>query len=441
MKFRGLILAAAVLLVLGGFLYWSLHHPPKEASSTPSTPAIVKIDPASVTSLTIRQKGADPVTLMRTGASQWQVTAPSQFPADSNTVTSMLSSLSPLNSDTIVEDQPANLANYGLSDPSLEVDITAKDNKTSRLLFGDDAPTGGGVYVQLAGNPKVFTAGSYVKSGLNKSLPDLRDKRLLPVETSSVSSMDLDRKNETITFARIKNGWQIEKPQSYRTDNFQVDDLLNQLTGAKWDPSVTPEDAARDFSHATPVATVKLTGSAGTDTIEVRNEKNDYYAKSSALPGVWKIDTSSASPLSADLDRSLDDFRNKQLFDFGYTDPDRIEYHSGSTSVVLTRSGNDWMSNGKKMDSDSAESLVTALRDLAAQKFVTTGFTAPTIDVTVTSDKGNRVEKVQIQKTSDGAIAKRDDGPSLYQLDSATLSGLTDAIAGLKPAAPPKKKK
>lgn len=439
MKFRGLIVAVVVLLVLGGVLYWSQHHKPKETAST-ATPVIVKIDPASVTSLTVKQKGAPPVTLTRSGGSKWQITAPSQFPADDSTVSSMLSTLSPLNSDTLVEEQPNNLATYGLSDPSLEVDVTSKGNKTDRLLFGDDAPTGGGVYVELAGSPRVFTAGSYAKSGLNKSVADLRDKRLMPVEASSVSSMELDRKNENITFARVKDGWQIEKPQSYRTDNYQVDDMLTQLTGAKWDPSVSSEDAARDFGHATPVATVKLTGSSGTDTLEVRKEQDNYFAKSSALPGTWKVDSSSASAIGSDLDRSIDDFRNKQLFDFGYTDPEKVEYHSGSTSIVLTRTGNDWLSNGKKMDSESAEGVVTALRDMAATKFVTSGFTAPEIDITVTSDKGNRVEKVQIQKTSDGAIAKRDDGPSLYQLDSAAVKGLTDALAGLKPAGSGKKK-
>jgi hypothetical protein len=440
MKFRGLIVAAAVLLVLAGVLYWSQHHTPKQPASSATSPAIVKIDPATVSALTVRQKGAQPVTLTRAQGDSWKITSPGDYPADSSTVSSMLSSLAPLNSDTVVEEKPQNLAEYGLSDPSLEVDLTGKDNRTDRILFGDDAPAGGVVYVQLAGNPRVYTAGSYVKSSLNKSLGDLRDKRLLPIDSSSVSTIDLQRKGSDVTFARIKKGWQIEKPQSYRTDSYQVDDLLTQLTGAKWDPSVAAADAARDFSHATPVATVKLTGSSGTDTVEVRKENTDYFAKSSAIPGVWKIESTSASSLSADLSRSLDDFRNKQLFDFGYTDPEKIEYHSGSTSVSLERTGNAWISGGKKMDTDSVESLVNALRDLSASKFVTAGFASPTIDLTVTSDNGKRVEKVGIQKTSDGGIAKRDDDPSLYALDSGSITGLTDAIAGLKPAAAEKKK-
>ena len=440
MKFRSLIVAAAVLLVLAGVLYWSQHHKPAENSaSTPNATAILKIDTATVTSLTVRQKGAQPFTLTRAG-SQWRITAPGDYPADSSTVSSMLTSLAPLNSDSIVEDHATDLAQFGLSDPSLEVDITGKDNKTSRLLLGDEAPTNGGLYVALGGDPRVFTAAAYIKTSLNKTMADLRDKRLLPLDASSVSSIDLVRKSQDIAFARIQNGWQIEKPQSYRADNYSVDDMLSQLTTAKWDPSVSADDASRDFGHATPVATVKLTGGAGPNTLEVRKEKDDYFAKSSAIPGAWKIDSTSASSLGQSLSRSLDDFRSKQLFDFGYTDPEKIEYQSSVTSIVLAHSGSDWLSNGKKMDADSAETVVSALRNLSAAKFLDSGFSSPTIDVTVTSNGGKRVEKIQIQKTAEGAIAKRDDGPSLYSLDSATLQGLTDAIAGLKPAAPQKKK-
>src|ERR1035438_1396926 len=261
MKFRSLIAAAVVLLILAGVLYWSEHRktPESTASTTSTSPAILKIDPAAVTSLTVKQKGSQPVTLVRSGA-QWQISLPGTFPADRRTISGMLSSLAPLNSESVVEDHATNLAEFGLSDPSMELDVTSKDNKTNRLLLGDDAPTGDGVYVSLGGDPRVFTASSSIKTSLGKSLSDLRDKRLLPLDASSVSSIDLIRNGDDIGFARVQNGWQIEKPQPYRTDNFQVDDLLQQLTSAKWDVSASSEDAVKIFAHATPVATVKLTG-------------------------------------------------------------------------------------------------------------------------------------------------------------------------------------
>ena len=441
MKFRGLLVAVVVLLILAGVLYWSEHRktPETTATATPASPAILKLDPAAVTSLTLKQRGAQPVTLVRSGAANWQITAPEAFPADSGVVSAMLSSLAPLTSERLVEDKATDLSQFGLTDPTLELDVTTKDNKTSRLLLGDDTPAGDATYVALAGDPRLFTAASYLKTSLNKSLTDLRDKRLLPVDAASVSSIDLTRKNQTIGFARVQNGWQIEKPASYRTDNFQVDDLLQQLTGAKWDPSASTDDAAKAWPKAAPVATAKLTGSSGTDTLEVRNDKEGSYAKSSAMPGTWKIDSSAASALNQDLTRGLDDFRNKQLFDFGYADPEKIEYHSGATSLVFTRTGTTWLSNGKKMNGDSVENLVTALRDLAATKFVDSGFTTPQIVVTVTSNSGKRVESVELQNTSDGGIAKREDDSSLYALDPVTIKGLTDAVAGIKPAAPAKK--
>jgi hypothetical protein len=439
MKFRSLLVAVVVLLALAGVLYWSEHRKTPETTSTPASPAILIVHPTDVTSITVKQRGSQPVTLVRSGVANWQIIAPSAFPADSSVVSGMLSSLAPLISQRLVEDKATDLAQYGLTDPTLELDVATKDNKTSRLLLGDDTPTGDATYISLAGDPRVFTAATFVKTSLNKSLADLRDKRLLPVDATSVSSVDLTRKDQTIGFARVQNGWQIEKPASYRTDNFQVDDLLQQLTGAKWDPSASADDAAKAFAKATPVATTKLTGSSGAETLNVRNDKDGYYAKSSAMPGTWKIDPSAASALDQDLTRSLDDFRNKQLFDFGYADPEKIEYHSGATSLVLTRSGTTWLSSGKKMDGDSVENLVTALRDLAATKFLDTGFTTSQIEVTVTSNSGKRVESVQLQNTPDGAIAKREDGPALYALDPITIKGLTDAVAALKPAAPPKK--
>jgi hypothetical protein len=440
-KFRSLIVAASVLLVLAGVLYWSQHRktPDQSLTAANTNPIILNIlNQANATTLTVKQRGAPPVTLVRSG-SQWQITSPQNLPADSTTVASMLTALTPLASDRVVADKATNLAPYGLSDPAFEIDVSTKDGRNTRLLFGDDTPTGDGLYAALGGDPRVFTVAEYAKTSLNKSLADLRDKRLLPIDSGSVSSIELIRKGQDIDFARVQNGWLIEKPQSYRTDNFEVNDMLQQLTSAKWDSSVAAADATKAFAKAAPLATVKITGSAGTDTLDIRKDKDDYYAKSSAVQGTWKVDASSSTSLGQDLGRSLDDFRSKQLFDFGYTDPEKIEYHSGPTSVDLTHAGGAWFSNGKKLDPESAEAVVAALRELSATKFVTSGFSNSTLDITVTSNKGQRVEKVEIQKTNDGGLAKREDDSTLYALDAATINNLTTAIAGLKPAAPPKK--
>ena len=99
----------------------------------------------------------------------------------------------------------------------------------------------------------------------------------------------------------------------------------------------------------------------------MRNDKNGYYAKSSAVEGVYKV----PSDLGLSLSKGLDDFRTKKLFDLGFTDPDKIEMHEGSNSYYLTKgkgSSDWWLPDGKKADAISAETFEMRVRDLAANQ-------------------------------------------------------------------------
>jgi hypothetical protein len=52
----------------------------------------------------------------------------------------------------------------------------------------------------------------------------------------------------------------------------------------------------------------------------------------------------------------------------------------------------------------------------------------------VTSGEGKRTEKVSIAKSGDHYIAKRENEPALYQLDSKSVEDLLKAAAEMKPA-------
>ncbi len=187
------------------------------------------------------------------------------------------------------------------------------------------------------------------------------------------------------------------------------------------------------FNTGTAVASAKLTDVAGTQELQVRKNKDDYYAKSSGVAGVYKV----LSSVGTSMDKSLDDFRNKKLFDFGFADPDKIELHDRTKSYFLTRRGSDWWSNGVKMDEGNVSTLVADIRDLTATKFLDNGFTTSSIELTVTSDSGKRVEKVLIAKNGDGYVAKRENEPALYELGASSVTDLEKAASDLKPAPPP----
>jgi hypothetical protein len=440
MKIRGLIVAALVFFVLAGILYWSEYHKPGEDSAKASAdapPAILKLDASAITRLDIKKKDEKHIILTKAESGKWQITAPQPFGADQTVVSGILSTLSSLDSQRVVEDKAADPKPYGLDPPVLQLNIAEKDNKVQKLLIGDDTPTGGAAYVMLAGDPRVFTVATYATTAADKSLNDLRDKRLLTVNPDKISRIELVKKNQDIEFGRNKDEWQILKPQPLRADAFQVSELVRMLTDAKMDLSSSDAKAAVSaFAHATPVGTAKVTDESGAQELQVRKSRGDktqdtYYAKSSAVDGIHKIN----SDLGQAVNKGPDDFRNKKLFDFGFVEPNRVALRAGSKAYVLTRGGDAWWQDGKKMDAGNVQSFLAKLRDLSADKFPVSGFANPIIEITVTSDDGKRLEKVLIAKSKEDYLAKRENEPALYQLNSASVDDLQKAADDMKPAA------
>src|SRR5579862_6270906 len=212
MRFRGLLVAVVLLAGLGVGLYFSNKEKAAEAAKPPADapPKIFAMAEADITKVAIKKKGSDETDLEKANG-KWRITAPKPYAADQDPTNQLIASAASVSSDRVVEDKATNLAAYGLNAPTLEVDITGKGGKVSKLKFGDDTPTNSGSYAMLEGDPRVFTVASYVKSGLDKSVNDLRDKRLLTFEQDKLSRVELIAKKQDIEFGRDKDQWQIVK--------------------------------------------------------------------------------------------------------------------------------------------------------------------------------------------------------------------------------------
>ena len=139
--------------------------------------------------------------------------------------------------------------------------------------------------------------------------------------------------------------------------------------------------------------------------------------------------------------KSVSTTKEKRVFDFAEEDPTKVELHDGSKAYFLTRSGEDWWSDGKKMDPLSVQEYLRSIRTLTATKFATNGFSSSALSLLVTSKDGKRVEKVDISKTGSGYLAKRADGPALFALDAKAIDDLQKTAGELKPAETPPAKK
>ncbi len=431
-----------MLLGLSGAVWWSKRHPEAAQSSTstaaPST-KIVDIPDSQLQSVTLKRRDGSLVTIDRKN-NKWAITQPQAFATDQEAVGSLVSALSPITADDVVEDKTTDFSKYGLANPSLNVTVQTKKGKTDQIEFGDDVPSGSLVYARLANNSKVYALSSSVKSSLDKTVNDFRDKRLLTFDTNNLTRIELLSGKSDIEFGKSNgNDWQIVKPQQYRADNFQVEELLRKITDAKMDLSASADTATKlngSYLAALPLATAKVTDASGTQTLEVRKSKDDYYARSSATPGTYKI----PSDLGKELEKKPDEFRNKKVFDFGFSDPTKIELTGTIGEKTLVRSGTDWKSNNQTIDPGTVQALVDKIRDLAAITFVTSGFNSPQFGIAVTSNDGRRIERVEFAKVGDVYIARRGTEAALYQLDAKGTNDILEAGKAIKPAASASKK-
>jgi len=436
MKSRGLLTACLLLLALSAAVWWSNKKAATaEKSAVESTTTkLINIPEDQFREIEIKHRAGETVRLQRND-SKWQITSPKPLPADPDAVSSMVSALASLSSDRTVEEKATGPDQYGLTQPAIELDIADKNKKTAKLRIGDDTPAGTAVYASIAGDPRVFALSSYKKNNFDKSPNDLRDKRLLTFDSDKVTSIVLTARKQTIEFARSKEDWQIVKPGPFRADRSQVEELLRILRDTKMDLGGSEDEKklSAAFDSGKPFASARVTDLSGPEELQVRKNKDAYYAKSSPLSGVYKI----SSGTGTELDKGIDDFKNKKLFDFGFAEPEKIELHDGSKSYFLTRSGTDWWSNGTKMDAGTVSAFVDKIRDLSATKFLEAGSAAPVLNLTVTSDSGKRVEKMILSKNGGDYVAKRENEPALYELNTAAVTELQKSAADLKPAAAP----
>lgn len=443
MKMRQLLVAAVVLAALAATLYWSNHRKPATsvtAASSTTNSKVIALNQDDISKLEVKKKGGDDVVLSRVGPSSWKITSPKPLVADQDTVSSMLYDLAPMDGATLIADKPADLKQFGLADPEAQVTATSKDGKANTILLGDETPTGDSAYVMLSGDNKVYSVSKNSKANLDKSLADLRDKRLMPVDFDKISSVEIGGGKLHMTFGSADGKWTVRSPANLRGDTSMMETIIEKLRTSTMDPSLPEAEVKKDaslYASGAPIATIKATDASGSQQLQIRKAADGYYAKTTAMEGVFKV----PNELGDAVNKDAEDFREKRVFDFADQDPDKLEMHDGSKAVYLMRNGEDWWQDGKKMDPLSVQDFLRPIRSLTATKFATSGFANPEISFMVTSNDGKRVEKVDIAKNGNDYLARRSDGATLYEVDSKAIEDMRKGASDLKVVPPPPAKK
>jgi Domain of unknown function (DUF4340) len=436
---KTLLIAVGILAVLGGAVYYTKENPPPGDDAKTK---ILAVDKDQVQELTVSRPGKDPITVERGEDGKWKFGAPLTIPADSNSVGYMAETAASLEADRVVEDKVADWKPYGLDEPSLTLEVKLKDGKTHRVLFGRETPTGSALFARLDEDPRLFTVESFAKTGFDKQVFDLRDKKLLHAANDKIARIVVDTGGRSIEFGKSgESSWQILKPAPMRADNFTVGDLARAVENAEMTAVVQADDPSTpkiDFSK--PLATVEAVDEAGAHKLTLAKEGDKYYARSSDLEGVYEV----PSTLAESLNKKLEDFRNKKLFDFGFGEVAKLQLRDGEMHVAVEKKDDKWVlasEGGREVASAKAQALIDSLRNLSATSFASDaaadqgkyGLGSPAIEAEVTPAENNgATEKVLLTSPSkDQVYAARDGQPTTYEVEKSAVTEIQNAIEDL----------
>ncbi|AEF83197.1 DUF4340 domain-containing protein [Leadbettera azotonutricia] len=176
-----IIVLAALVLLSGGYFAaqaWSKAHPkasPYASAPARDTPRLTEFDSGKIVKLDLVSSG---FSLEKNGDNWELANAPTGIRIDQSAVSGKLWYAGSVWAESVVDDAPGDLSQYGLAEPQGHAIVADSEGKRAELFFGNLNPGRSAYYTMVSGDPKVYTVSSYSADSLLFSLDSIRDRSI-----------------------------------------------------------------------------------------------------------------------------------------------------------------------------------------------------------------------------------------------------------------------
>ncbi|MEE8260317.1 MAG: DUF4340 domain-containing protein [Nitrospinaceae bacterium] len=436
MKFRGTLWL--ILIFIGLVLYLALIEVPtaekKDKEETRSKQALhFKVEEVEAFDL-IKPSGT--IKIQRNPKnSRWNITEPLAAPGEDGVINQLLFVLEGAKITRVVDEEPKNLADFGLQDLPLQIALRFKTGEPKTLLVGDASPLGHNTYIKLADEKRVLL--SFLdKSQLNASLNDLRSKALLDFVARDVTAVDLKFGKETQRFVKEGESWKLTAPVNAQGDADEISNFLNNIRTERIETfiSETPDELAPlGLDRPLIVLEIQAEKAKQSWTLKIGKPYDDhsYYAQRGQPENVVTISNSLVETLS----KNPLSFMEKSLITFKEEEVTAIESRDGKETVHVVRDSSkmgQWKFKTEEsgaVDSATVNTLLLDLQEARIQKFAPSkqlklfGLHAPQKELTLFKKDGSQ-ETLQLgntDKNKQHSFVTRSVDQSIFELDTDTV--------------------
>ncbi|MBP1659265.1 MAG: hypothetical protein H6P95_457, partial [Candidatus Aminicenantes bacterium] len=336
MKLKTPLILLAVFVVLLGIVLYIDSRGEKKKEAEEKTTTLISLTAADVRKASLVRNGAS-LTFERDDAGPWRLTSPIQAAADEAEVNGLVDALASLRIERVVETEAKDPAAYEI--PKAEVALWVKGREAPvRLLVGMENPLDKTLFAKREDDPRIVLLSSSLKTTLDKTVFDFRQKDVFKFAAADVKEIRVKAGDLVWQAGRDESGWLLKTPVAARADKGKIDALLEALSALKAKAFVaetkTPA-AVKDFGLEKPGYEVALSlPSESREIVFALSRKGDAsYATTSQSTKIITFEDT----VLADLDRQIEELRDRKVAEFYSWDANRIALKRGGVEIAAVK--------------------------------------------------------------------------------------------------------
>jgi hypothetical protein len=445
MKSRTTLLLVLLALAVGGFVVWDHFQIKSTAQSRIDKRRLLDIKASEIQAIEIIH--TNQTILAEKIGDQWRLKKPIAARADDMALAMYLDELELAERGRTITAENlkgVNLADFGLTNPTIRVTLTGKTGKTG-FVIGTSTPTKDAFYLQLDGSKDVNVIGRGTLNVLDAGVDSLRSRAVLnftPATTTRLEIKSADRVTElsrSIVAGVADPRWSITKPIQARADQSKISGLLASLETLRIGQFVSddPKDV-HTYHLDEPVREITISMGDASQTLLIggaaTNDADQVYAMLKNGSTTFTLPAGVALKFSV----SLNDLRDRQALAVAKDAVRGIELRQGDDKITLVNDAQGWQLTtpiAAPAGTAAATALLDRLTGLAVQQFSADvapdldkyGLASPAATVTLQGDGTNVLAQLLIGKSDDSntvRYVKLAAEPFIYGVTNGILNWL-----------------
>lgn len=400
MRFRTTLVLFIIFACLLAFV---LFFQPKKKGPEASAEKLIDVPAADVVRILVKKED-ETLEFKKDDKGEWWLQAPLEAKADNYEVNRLAEDLAGLKIERVVEKESGDPKKYEI--PKKEISFWVKDkSEPLKVLIGMENPLDNTLFAQKEGDPRIVLLSSFLRTTLDKKVVDFRQKDIFRFETAEAKELRLRAKDVQWTAQKREEEWFLLKPVEALAKKYRVEDVLNSLANMRAKEFIVETKQASDIdryglSHSDYEVAISLPAKSQEIIFYLQKKDDKVYATTSISPKIIVVE----EYVLSDLEKKIDDLREKQVASFYTWEANKVELKRGQTTLVVSKDkDNKWrfITGGSgEADSSKVESFIRKMESLEAVEFIDQpeelrkyGLDPPEATVTIWIKEGENKEK------------------------------------------------